>query len=316
MSSDFSLTFVGTATTVLRLGGFTLLTDPNFIRRGQRVHLGYGLTSKRRTDPALRIEDLPPLDAVLLSHLHGDHFDRVARRDLPREPPVVTTEHAAKRLRRWGFDAATGLSTWSGWESARGEERLRITAVPARHGPVGFHRLLPPVMGSVVDLERRGERVLRAYVTGDTLRVPELRAIRERFPGIDVMITHLGGTKVLGVLVTMDGEQGTDLVEMVEPGVVVPVHHDDYGVFRSPLADFVEEMRRRGQEHRLRVVQRGDTVSGTALDTTPCRTPSFSAPTGCGRPAPPRRARPARPPRTTSGSRRARPRSARRRSAR
>ena len=52
-SPDASLTFIGTATTVLRLGSFTLLTDPNFVRRGQRVHLGYGLTSKRRTDPAL-----------------------------------------------------------------------------------------------------------------------------------------------------------------------------------------------------------------------------------------------------------------------
>ena len=42
MTAD--LTFVGTATTVLRLGAFTLLTDPNLIRHGQRVHLGYGLT--------------------------------------------------------------------------------------------------------------------------------------------------------------------------------------------------------------------------------------------------------------------------------
>jgi hypothetical protein len=47
-----SLTFVGTATTVLRLGGFTLLTDPNFLHLGQRAHLGYGMWSRRRTDPA------------------------------------------------------------------------------------------------------------------------------------------------------------------------------------------------------------------------------------------------------------------------
>ena len=51
-----SLTFVGTATTVLRLGPFTLLTDPNFVRRGQRVHLGYGLYSRRRTEPASTID--------------------------------------------------------------------------------------------------------------------------------------------------------------------------------------------------------------------------------------------------------------------
>jgi L-ascorbate metabolism protein UlaG (beta-lactamase superfamily) len=256
---DSSLTFVGTATTVLRLGGFTVLTDPNFLRRGQRVHLGYGLTSTRRMDPALRIEELPPLDAVLLSHLHGDHFDRVAQRDLPREPPVVTTGHAAAKLRRRGF-AAQGLETWQHWEATRGDERLRITSVPGRHGPVGFHRLLPPVMGSVLDLERGGERVLRAYVTGDTLRVPELRAIRERFPDIDVMITHLGGTRVLGVLVTMDATQGTDLVELIEPARVVPIHYADYAVFRSPLDDFVAELRRRGHGHRLQPVLRGDTV--------------------------------------------------------
>ncbi len=79
-----SLTFIGTATAVLRLGGFTLLTDPNFLHRGQRAYLGYGLTSKRLTEPALQPDELPPLDAVLLSHLHGDHFDRIARRGCPR----------------------------------------------------------------------------------------------------------------------------------------------------------------------------------------------------------------------------------------
>jgi L-ascorbate metabolism protein UlaG (beta-lactamase superfamily) len=258
---DASLTFVGTATTLLHLGGFTLLTDPNFIRRGQRVHLGYGLTTKRLTDPALRIDRLPQLDAVLLSHLHGDHFDRVAKRHLPRRPPVLTTEHAAQRLRRWGFGAATGLDTWETWESTRGDERLRITSVPARHGPAGVDRLLPPVMGSVLDLERGGLRVLRAYITGDTLRVPELNSIRERFPDIDVMITHLGGTKVLGILVTMDGRQGADLVELIEPAAVVPIHYDDYGVFRSPLEDFVAELRRRGHAGRLRTVLRGDSVA-------------------------------------------------------
>jgi L-ascorbate metabolism protein UlaG (beta-lactamase superfamily) len=254
-----SLTFVGTATTVLRLGGFTLLTDPNFIRRGQRVHLGYGLTSKRRTDPATGIDELPELDAVLLSHLHGDHFDRVAKRDLPREPPVLTTTHAARRLDRWGFQPV-GLRTWQQHELRRGAEVLRVTSVPGRHGPVGVHRLLPPVMGSVLDLERDGRRVLRVYVTGDTLNVPELRGVRERFPDVDVMVTHLGGTRVLGVLVTMDDEQGTDLVELVEPDAVVPIHFDDYGVFHSPLSAFVARMRRRGHSGRLRTVSHGETV--------------------------------------------------------
>jgi L-ascorbate metabolism protein UlaG (beta-lactamase superfamily) len=259
-----SLTFVGNATTVLRLGGFTLLTDPNFVRRGQRVHLGYGLVSKRRFDPALAPAQLPRYDALVLSHLHGDHFDGVARRELPKAPPVLTTGKAAETLRKWGFTAATGLDTWAAWETERDTERLRVTAVPGRHGPALVHRLLPPVIGTVLDLETRTDggwrRDLRVYITGDTLNVPELRGITERFPDVDVMVTHLGGTRALGVLVTMDGRQGTDLVERVRPGAVVPVHYDDYTVMRSPLSDFVGEMGRRGHAALLHTVGRGDTV--------------------------------------------------------
>jgi L-ascorbate metabolism protein UlaG (beta-lactamase superfamily) len=90
-----TLTFVGTATTLLRLGPFTVLTDPNFLHRGQWSYFGQGLFSRRRTEPALQPADLPPLTAVVLSHLHGDHFDRVARRELAREVPILTTPHAS-----------------------------------------------------------------------------------------------------------------------------------------------------------------------------------------------------------------------------
>lgn len=80
LPEDASVFFVGNATTLIRYNGFTLLTDPNFLHRGQRAHLGYGLNSRRRTDPAIGVEELPPLDAVVLSHMHGDHWDRVARK--------------------------------------------------------------------------------------------------------------------------------------------------------------------------------------------------------------------------------------------
>jgi L-ascorbate metabolism protein UlaG (beta-lactamase superfamily) len=73
-----SLTFIGTATTQVRLGGFTLLTDPNFLHRGQRAYLGKGLWSRRLTEPTPTPAQLPALDAVVLSHVHGDHWDRVA----------------------------------------------------------------------------------------------------------------------------------------------------------------------------------------------------------------------------------------------
>ena len=255
-----TLTFIGTATTLLRLADFTILTDPNFLHRGQRAYLGYGLWSKRRTEPSLMPSALPSLDAVVLSHLHGDHFDRVARRGLDHDVPVLTPPPAARTLRRWGFHQAAGLSTWSTVEITKGEDRLLVTAVPGVHGPGLVGRLLPPVMGSVLELRRGQARPLRLYLTGETLYRPMLSSVAERCGAIDGMVIHLGGTRILGVLVTMDAGQGVALTELLRPSVTVPVHFDDYGVFTSPRADFVDRARRRNAGP-VRTVERGQTIS-------------------------------------------------------
>src|SRR3954467_3443143 len=147
-----SLTFVGTATTVLRLGAFTILTDPNFLHRGQRAYLGKGLWSRRLTEPALQVDQLPQLDVVLLSHLHGDHFDRVARRGLDRAVPLVTTPHAARRLGPRGL-SGVGLLTWDQHCVERDGYRLTVTSLPGVHAYGVMGALLPPVMGSWLTLE-------------------------------------------------------------------------------------------------------------------------------------------------------------------
>jgi L-ascorbate metabolism protein UlaG (beta-lactamase superfamily) len=256
-----TLEFVGTATTVLRLGPFTLLTDPNFMHRGQRAYLGKGLFSKRLTEPSLQPDGLPAIDAVLLSHLHGDHFDRIARDELAKDLPVVTTRAAARTLRRWGFAGAEALETWQSTELVSGAARLTVTAVPGVHGPGPARHLLPPVMGTVLELDDGSGRVHRTYISGDTLRRPWLRDVVERTGPLDAAVLHLGGTRALGLLVTMDAEQGADVVEMLTPKVTVPVHYDDYTVFRSPLEDFVATWERRGLPGRLRTVGRGERVS-------------------------------------------------------
>jgi L-ascorbate metabolism protein UlaG (beta-lactamase superfamily) len=255
-----SLTFIGTATTLLRLGGFTLLTDPNFLHRGARVYLGYGLSSRRQTEPAMQPEDLPDLDAVVLSHLHGDHFDRVARDRLDRALPIVTTKEAARRLRRWGFGRATPLTRWETHELVRYGERLRVTAVPGIHGPGPVARLLPPVIGTVLELMHGDTAALTVYITGDTLCRPFLHEVTERFPALDAMMIHLGGTRIAGLLVTMDERQGGDLVAMLAPPVTIPIHYDDYTVFKTPLQRFVAEFNRRGLPGELRTVTRGQTI--------------------------------------------------------
>src|SRR5215216_1159527 len=104
-----SIFFVGTATVILRYAGFTILTDPNFLHAGDHVHLGYGLTAERLTDPAIDIEELPPIDLCVLSHYHGDHFDQLVEERLQKDLPIITTEHAATALKAKNFTATIAL---------------------------------------------------------------------------------------------------------------------------------------------------------------------------------------------------------------
>ncbi|WP_337062930.1 MBL fold metallo-hydrolase [Kineococcus sp. G2] len=260
---QLSLTFVGTATTLVRYGPLTLLTDPNFLHRGQYAWLGKGLVAKRLTDPALDVGDLPPLDGVVLSHLHGDHFDRVARRGLPQDVPLLTTPHARRRLAGvHGFTDVTGLGTWESRTLRRGDAEVRVTAAPGRHAPEPWQRLLPPVMGSVWEFGPVGGRAeFTVYVSGDTLNVPELREVPLRYPEVDLAVLHLGGTTLPGgLVVTMGGVQGADLLQVVDPVRAVPVHVDDYRLFRSPLSHFRREVERRGMAEVVRYLARGQTA--------------------------------------------------------
>jgi L-ascorbate metabolism protein UlaG (beta-lactamase superfamily) len=241
-----SVTFVGNATTVLRLGDFTLLTDPAFGAAGSRVYLGYGAWTRRRVDPALQAVDLTQVDAVLLSHLHGDHFDRAARERLERTLPILTTPQAERRLQRRRFAAVRGLPTWECHEWTRGRQRLRVTAVPGRHGPGPVDALLPDVMGSVVELREHGRRALTLYITGDTLYDANLAEIPRRFGEIDAMLIHLGGTRLLGLLLTMDDRQGAAVTNLIRPRLTIPVHFDDYRVMKSPLSAYLARAREQG----------------------------------------------------------------------
>ncbi|HYY17620.1 MAG TPA: MBL fold metallo-hydrolase, partial [Streptosporangiaceae bacterium] len=205
-----------------------------------------------RADPALTIADLPELDSVILSHLHEDHWDRVTDRELDQRLPVLTTEAAAATLRSRGFAAAEALPTWNDRVLVKDDRQVRITALPGRHALGALQRLLPPVMGTLLefgphDPSGTQDPELRIYISGDTLMYEGIAEIARRYPGVDLGIVHLGGTKLFGlVTVTMNGQQGADWLQTVDCPRVMPVHFDDYTVFRSPLSDFEAEVRRRG----------------------------------------------------------------------
>ncbi|WP_084267166.1 MBL fold metallo-hydrolase [Azohydromonas lata] len=259
-----SVQFIGTATVVLRVGPFTLLTDPNFLHKGEHAHLGYGIHSPRLTDPAMDVEQLPPLDAVLLSHYHGDHFDEVAERRLDKLLPVISTPHAVRQLAERGSRSLHGLATWQAIELEKGAARLRITAMPARHGPPVVHAALPPTMGSLVELlAPGGTPAWRLYISGDTLVYDELAEIPKRYPDIDLALLHLGGTRLFGVLLTMDAQQGVQALQLIEPRRAIPIHNDDYPVFKSSLEDFLAAARAAGLQDKVQVLRPGERFNFT-----------------------------------------------------
>ena len=255
------LEFVGTATVILRFAGFTILTDPNFLHQGEHAYLGMGLRSRRLTQPSRDETNLPPIDLVVLSHHHGDHFDRRAASGLDKALPIVTEPHAARKLQHQGFTRTVALRTWESQVFEKGNVGLTITALPGKHAPRALAPVIPPVMGSLLDFHEGDRHLLRVYITGDTLMHDRLEEIPRRFPAIDLCLLHLGGTRILGVLLTMDAAQGVELLQLVGPDVAVPIHFDDYPVFRSGIADFQRAAARGALRTELRYVQRGETVS-------------------------------------------------------
>lgn len=281
-----SVYFIGTATCLIRYAGLTVLTDPNFLHRGARIHLGYGLHATRRTEPALSIDELPQIDVVLLSHLHADHFDSVAEERLDKRLPIVTTRHAAVALQRKGFVSTHALATWETMRIVKGTTRLTIASMPGAHGPGPMRYALPPVMGSVLDFSTPTRRY-RMYVSGDTLVFRDLHEIPRRYPGIDLGLFHLGGTRVAGITVTMDGEMGVEAVKIVDPRRAIPIHYDDYDRFKSPLDEFRRAVDRAGLADRVTYLERGDEYRFTAHAITdplavqlPLPVPRFSRPSG------------------------------------
>ena len=265
-----SIFFIGNATMLIRYAGFTILTDPTFIHMHEKVNLGFGLYTTRLTNPAMNIEQLPPLDLVILSHFHGDHFDQVAVRELDKSLPIVTTPHATEELSLRGFTNPQQLDKWESISFVKGDVQLQTTATPGRHGPLPVAMFLPQVMGSILDFKVKEEddadsssrrHLFRIYITGDTLVFDDIKEIPKRYSDINIALLHLGGTKVMGIMVTMDAKEGLEMFNIINPMKAIPIHYNDYDVFKSPLEDFQHEVKEARIEDRIHYLHHGETYT-------------------------------------------------------
>lgn len=266
-SADFSqgeVYFIGNATTLIRFGGLTILTDPAFLHKGEHVYLGHGIWARREVEPACQIPDLPPMDLVVLSHYHGDHFDDVAARELDVTLPIVSTADAVEKLNALGFGHGYPLETWESLVVRKGDAELTITAMPGKHATDdAVAELLMPVNGHLLDFSRSGDHLYRLYITGDTMLVDDLEDIPRRYPDIDLGLIHTGGTTFLVTVVTMTGDQGVRAVEITQPGTAIPLHYNDFSVFMSGLDDFKRAAEKSSASTEFVYLTHGETYTFT-----------------------------------------------------
>src|SRR5215471_17757924 len=131
------ITYVGGPTAVLSVAGVRFVIDPTLDAAGGEYASGT-VTLRKTTGPALSAQQLGRLDVALLSHdQHADNLDHAGRALLRDVPLVLTTPAAAQRL----GNGAVGLAPWETktMRSPAGPG-LRVTATPARHGPVGVEK--------------------------------------------------------------------------------------------------------------------------------------------------------------------------------
>lgn len=91
------------------------------------------------------------------------------------------------------------------------------------------------------------------------LALAHMQDIPRQFPDIDIALLHLGGTRVMGLYVTMDAAQGLELTRMIDADVTLPIHYNDYDAFKSPIEDYIKAVKEAGLEDKVFVLRHGDT---------------------------------------------------------
>jgi L-ascorbate metabolism protein UlaG (beta-lactamase superfamily) len=232
--SQARITHIGGPTTLIEVDGWRLLTDPTFDPPGRRYSFGWGSASRKLTGPAIAVDELPPIDAVLLTHdHHADNLDNAGRALLPQAGSVVTTSAGAARL----GGGAIGLVPWSVHTLREpGRPPLEITATPCRHGPP----LSRPITGDVVGFALRwpGQEHGALWISGDSVLYGGIRQVGARFD-VGTALLHLGAVQfgVSGPLrYTMTGRDGAELRSLLRPRTVVPVHYEGWSHFKQGRA--------------------------------------------------------------------------------
>ena len=236
-AATLSVVWVGHATVLIRIGHRFVLTDPNLS--------GSMMVVPRITPPSLTVDQLPPLQLVVLSHLHIDHFDRPTLRKLPRNTEVLFPPGGGSYLGLIRQSRKEALEFWKPIE--RGG--VTVTAVPVRHagGRFIFDALWNRGYAGYV-IEGGGRRVFFAGDTGYDDKAFKL--IGERFPGIDLALIPIAPAHG-GNPNHANPTEAVRIFRDVGARYMIPIHFEAYHSTAVPIDEPRQQLEDEVEKDRL-----------------------------------------------------------------
>jgi L-ascorbate metabolism protein UlaG (beta-lactamase superfamily) len=237
LPAGLSITWLGHSTTLVEIDGHRLLIDPVWSDRASPVPWA---GPKRFHPPPLPLQELPQVDAVIISHDHFDHLDQRTIVALgARVPRFVVPLGVGSHLERWGIPAEriVELDWWG--ETTAGS--LTLTATPARHfsgrSLVMADRDATLWAGWAI----RGPEH-RVYYSGDTAMFPDFSEIGDRLGPFDASLIEVGAYDALWADVHLGPEQAIEAHRLVRGGVLIPVHWGTFDLALHPWTEPAERL--------------------------------------------------------------------------
>ena len=252
--------WIGGPTYLLQLGSFKILTDPMLGPKSDssfviRQHPSTGELNafiRRFTAPAFF--DTSKIDLLLISHLHADHFDNVAKETLSNSLYSILPSTYDSMLRSWGFLDVHGLAWNDTVVRVKGKEELRIIAVPARHAlDERLNVALGKVNGYILEY-KNGGALYRIYWSGDTVWFDELTTLKKYGP-LNLFIPNMGAVGAEGSLGRrgLNAEECIRIMESLQPVLTIPVHHSTFSHYVEPISVLQKEADKHGLHGRIKI---------------------------------------------------------------
>lgn len=245
--------WLGGPTFILEMGAFRLLSDPVFGAGDPAFTMPVTPPSKMAGQPIRRLVDLPPhdldnLDAVVLTRIGEDHFDRAAGDAIDRGQRLIAPAGDTHVLTEHGFTDVTGLAWGEAFRGERDGATMDITAVPT-----SFDQDRPS--NGYVARHTAGDTTHTVYWTGDTRWFKGARQIKELSDRFDLLVPYIGDAGDHG---TLDGKDAMQFVFLVQPKRIVPVNYNTFSHYNEGVDDFRERIGLTLYDKRLQVIREGE----------------------------------------------------------